>query len=111
MASNNHDEYCNLFPGDDECYCGNKTKKEMKIKEQALKDKEDKVIKLMTDLSTVTQLAVILHEYNIDKAYTWMITPNELFFGKKPYESVLLDPAPMIEFLETRLGRKPGAAF
>lgn len=42
----------------------------------------------------------------------WFTTPDELFFGKSPYEVVLAgDGDTMIEFLEIRLGLRPGAGF
>lgn len=43
---------------------------------------------------------------------TWYITPSFDFFGKTPLDVVLEgDGDTVIEYLETRLGLIPGAAF
>ena len=42
----------------------------------------------------------------------WFTLPNESFFGATPYEVVLSGEGDaVIEFLEIRLGLRPGAGF
>jgi uncharacterized protein (DUF2384 family) len=62
-----------------------------------------KVDKTMSDILYVTQLSLELHKFDFEKAYTWMITPTNLLFGKKPYEVCITDSKSIIEFLEERL--------
>jgi hypothetical protein len=57
----------------------------------------------MVDLLYVTKLSIRIHDFDMDKAYLWMITPNEILFGKKPYETALVDAKPLIKFLEERI--------
>ncbi len=63
---------------------------------------EHKVIETLESLGYATKLALALHKYDVDKAYTWMITKNDLLFGRKPYEVIMTDADLLIEWLEER---------
>lgn len=70
-----------------------------------------KAIERLNDIFKCTQLAIELHHFDIEKAYTWMITSNELFFGNKPYELCLIGSSDnLVQFLEERLGNSNGNA-
>lgn len=62
-----------------------------------------KAVEALSDLLYVTQLSLELHEFDVEKAYTWMITPTDLLFNRKPFEVAITDAGPLIESLEERL--------
>lgn len=59
------------------------------------------------EIDLAISLTVDLFKGDVDKASNWFQTSNPYFFDKSPFEIILLGEGyHIINFLETRLGRK-----